>query len=229
MRKIFRQCDLFGLLAFHCRDSRRSPGKGFPDLVITGPKGTLIRELKDQNGSLDPNQRRWATWMIAGSENWDLWKPSHLANGIIVSQLAVIAGHAAPGPGVFLNLPQEVHSVYENDKAMANYLRANAGREISSGELARALNLSTYDIAPVLYRISTKDRRIVHVRRGWWLYKGQPPAALVPPAPPAPPAPLPGVDPKIFEVDGVIEAIDRLTAAIKDQTDKFTNEGIVMH
>jgi hypothetical protein len=45
----------------HCPDSRRCAGpRGFPDLLVAGPRGLLVAELKVDGGELSPDQRRWA-------------------------------------------------------------------------------------------------------------------------------------------------------------------------
>jgi hypothetical protein len=80
-----------GLLAFHCHDSRRSWGPGFPDLVIAGPGGLMLRELKDATGRLSGPQTRWRYALEAAGADWGLWRPSDLISGRIGRELAVLA------------------------------------------------------------------------------------------------------------------------------------------
>lgn len=58
-----RECDRLGLLWHHCTDSRRCRGpRGFPDLVVLGPRGWLTFELKGADGETSPEQDGWI-WM----------------------------------------------------------------------------------------------------------------------------------------------------------------------
>ena len=60
----------------HETDSRRSK-KGFPDLVISGPGGTIFAELKAQRGKITPDQQAWIDSINnSGGECW-VWRPSH--------------------------------------------------------------------------------------------------------------------------------------------------------
>ena len=81
------------LLLFHCRDSRRSFGRGFPDLVISGVRGTLFAELKTNGGSLTPDQRHWGSLLQKGGERWLIWRPRDLQAGIIEKALDEIAAY----------------------------------------------------------------------------------------------------------------------------------------
>ena len=91
MEEIRGQCSELGLLAYHDHDSRRSWGPGFPDLVVAGPRGVIFRECKDMRNSLSPDQRKWRNVLEAGGANWELWRPAHLAEGVIARELAAIA------------------------------------------------------------------------------------------------------------------------------------------
>ncbi len=81
-----------GLHAYHARDSRRSWGPGFPDLVIAGTGGVLYRECKTEHGGTSPTQRRWGYILQASRQDWAVWRPRHLYDGSIARQLATIAG-----------------------------------------------------------------------------------------------------------------------------------------
>jgi hypothetical protein len=80
-----------GLAAFHAADSRRSWGRGFPDLVIAGRAGTIFRECKTESGSLSPEQRRWGDVLKRGGQNWRVWRPSDLLDGTIARELTDLA------------------------------------------------------------------------------------------------------------------------------------------
>jgi hypothetical protein len=81
------------LLTFHCRDSRGSIGRGFPDLVIAGPEGTVFAELKGPHGTLTPDQRHWGSVLQKGGERWFTWRPRDLQAGVIEQQLDSIAAY----------------------------------------------------------------------------------------------------------------------------------------
>jgi hypothetical protein len=81
------------MLLFHCRDSRGSVGNGFPDLVISGPRGTLFVELKNDTSSLTPDQRHWGSMLAKGGEQWMVWRPRDLQSGVIDVALDTIARH----------------------------------------------------------------------------------------------------------------------------------------
>lgn len=81
------------LLIFHCRDSRVTFGKGFPDLVISGPRGTVFAELKTNGSSLTPDQRHWGSILQRGGEQWYIWRPRDLESGVIAATLKSISTH----------------------------------------------------------------------------------------------------------------------------------------
>ena len=81
------------LLAHWCPDSRKCYGdKGFPDLVIAGPRGLIFAECKMPSADTTAEQDRWI-WTIgeAGGRGRDsivrIWFPSHLENGTIEREL----------------------------------------------------------------------------------------------------------------------------------------------
>lgn len=91
MTEIRGLVDEYELQAFHESDSRRSWGKGFPDLVIAGPGGCIYRECKTEHGSLSPEQREWKRVLQASGQRWALWRPTQLVNGTIETELAAVA------------------------------------------------------------------------------------------------------------------------------------------
>jgi hypothetical protein len=77
-----------GLWWHHCLDSRHCEGPpGFPDLIIAGPRGTLIRELKTQSGPVHREQRIWLR-ILDGK----IWRPADLRSGLIENELKAISG-----------------------------------------------------------------------------------------------------------------------------------------
>lgn len=80
-----------GLSAFHAADSRRSWGRGYPDLTIAGKGGVIFREAKTEAGSLSPEQREWGDRLKLGGGNWRVWRPRDLLDGSIGQELAGVA------------------------------------------------------------------------------------------------------------------------------------------
>jgi hypothetical protein len=91
MEEIRALCSDLRLHVFHVRDSRRSWGPGFPDLVIAGPGGILFREAKNARNSLSPEQRQWGSVLTRAGADWSTWRPRDLLDGTIGRQLARIA------------------------------------------------------------------------------------------------------------------------------------------
>ncbi|SRR6266496_1878969 len=80
-----------GLHAFHAADSRRSWGRGYPDLTITGRGGVIWRECKTESGSLSAEQRQWGDALKRAGQNWRVWRPADLLDGSIGRELASLA------------------------------------------------------------------------------------------------------------------------------------------
>ena len=91
MEEIRGLCAGHRLRAFHSHDSRRDWGPGFPDLVIAGAGGVLLREAKSETGTLSPAQAAWKWALQAAGLNWGLWRPSDLRTERIRAQLEAIA------------------------------------------------------------------------------------------------------------------------------------------
>jgi hypothetical protein len=84
-------CRTRRLLAFHVRDSRKSVGVGFPDLVVAGVGGVLFRELKNDVLQPTPEQMTWLGTLEAGGADAALWRPEQWYAGDIAAALARIA------------------------------------------------------------------------------------------------------------------------------------------
>lgn len=89
-REVLALCFNLGLAVYYCHDSRRSIGRGFPDLVIAGDRGVLFRELKGSGGGLRPDQRRWIRRLSRSRQDVRVWWPADLASGAIRVQLEAI-------------------------------------------------------------------------------------------------------------------------------------------
>jgi hypothetical protein len=85
-----------GLLVFHSTDPRRDVGPGFPDLLLAGPRGILLAELKSPGYRLSSEQRDWRNMLQAGGAAWRCWYPRDWASGVIEAELRAI-GWALPG------------------------------------------------------------------------------------------------------------------------------------
>ena len=73
---IVRLAKVFGFLAYHTYDSRRS-APGFPDLVLCHPERgeTLFMELKTQKGKVRKEQRQWLDALQAAGQRAYLIRP----------------------------------------------------------------------------------------------------------------------------------------------------------
>lgn len=92
LRSVSRMAEERHLKWNHDDDSRKSRGhKGFPDLVIAGPRGTVFAELKTNGRSLTPDQRHWGSVLGKSGQRWYVWRPRDLASGIITETLDSIA------------------------------------------------------------------------------------------------------------------------------------------
>lgn len=85
---VLDECETYGVLAFHCVDSRRSVGAGFPDLVLVGRRSTLFAELKTRTGRPSPRQTTWKYRLLATGEAYAVWTPADLDSGLIVTILS---------------------------------------------------------------------------------------------------------------------------------------------
>ena len=92
-RDLLEQCraaaKTLGLLCYHTHDSRRSE-PGFPDLVIVGRGGVLIRELKRQRGKVTVAQTVWLDALEHAGADAGVWRPADLLDGTILSQMRAV-------------------------------------------------------------------------------------------------------------------------------------------
>lgn len=92
-KDLLEQCraaaKVLGLLCYHTYRSDRSE-PGFPDLVIVGRHGLLIRELKTERGRLTPAQRTWLDALTRLGESAGVWRPTDLIDGTILDQMRAV-------------------------------------------------------------------------------------------------------------------------------------------
>jgi hypothetical protein len=85
-------CDLaawLGIWTYHNPDSRRSAA-GWPDLVMVGSRGMLLRELKTATGRLRPQQQEIGQRLTTAGQDWAVWRPEDMASGRIQRELKAI-------------------------------------------------------------------------------------------------------------------------------------------
>ena len=66
-------------------------GKGFPDLVIVGPRGVMFRELKTERGRVSTEQSEWQFRLRHAGADCGYWMPSDLRSGLILEELKAVA------------------------------------------------------------------------------------------------------------------------------------------
>ena len=100
-RAVIGRANSAGLLAHWCPDSRRCAGNpGFPDVLIAGPRGLLLAELKLAGAGTSAEQDLWA-WTISEASDaraaggrplgYELWGPADLQVGIVDRALEQLA------------------------------------------------------------------------------------------------------------------------------------------
>ena len=72
-QQVIDLASLYGWLAYHTRDSRRSQ-PGFPDLVLVRDR-ILFPELKMPGNTLTPHQVRWREAILGAGGDYRLWYP----------------------------------------------------------------------------------------------------------------------------------------------------------
>jgi hypothetical protein len=83
LRAVLDLCAESGLHVFHAYDSRKTVGKGFPDLVVASPRKVIYVELKSPTGRLTTDQRIWYYQLTAAGVTYHLWRPVDLVTGKI--------------------------------------------------------------------------------------------------------------------------------------------------
>lgn len=91
LRAVLSDCNLLRLDVKWDKQPRISTVKGWPDLIIIGPNGTLFRELKSMFGVLSVAQRAVGSKLARAGLDWQVWRPVEWYDGTIESQLLKIA------------------------------------------------------------------------------------------------------------------------------------------
>lgn len=99
-------CKLLHLRTAHFRPAKtargwrtavQGDGSGFPDLVIAGPGGLLIRELKSATGRSTAEQTAWHVALRAAGVDVCVWFPDDWRLGTIQGELGRVR---TPGPAM---------------------------------------------------------------------------------------------------------------------------------
>ena len=95
LANVIDAAERFGWLLFHCYDSRKSVGDGFPDCVLVRkaarvcePSELLIAELKTERGRTSNEQDAWLDHFRAAGIEVAVWRPAQWVSGEIVARLA---------------------------------------------------------------------------------------------------------------------------------------------
>jgi hypothetical protein len=81
-RQVIQLAVLYNWAVFHCYDSRKSQGSGYPDLTLAHERRGLVvfAELKTNRGRLSEDQRRWLRILAAAHEHVYCWRPTDWDN-----------------------------------------------------------------------------------------------------------------------------------------------------
>lgn len=88
LRRVAELAGAHGVLLHHCRDGRYCSGDpGFPDLIVVGRRGLLLRELKSNPNNETRPQTAWRLQLRAAGVDVGLWLPSHFRNGTVEREI----------------------------------------------------------------------------------------------------------------------------------------------
>lgn len=75
--RIIAYCQWLRLKVYHVNRSDKGvvSSKGFPDLVIAGPMGTIFVELKSQAGKVTEEQKEWLAVLSRSQDHVYVWRP----------------------------------------------------------------------------------------------------------------------------------------------------------
>lgn len=95
LANVIDAAERFGWEWHHSFDSRRSAGRGMPDLflarkaaMIGQPSELLVVELKTERGQLSPEQSGWLDHFRWAGLEVAIWRPAQWVSGEIVARLA---------------------------------------------------------------------------------------------------------------------------------------------
>lgn len=113
--QVLHIAELYGWLAYHTHDSRRSQ-PGFPDLVLLRAPELVFAELKVEKGRLRPEQERWVAHLTALS----------------VEVESVLAASTAAGANSSLAIDTYVWRPADFDDIVARLSRGRARRQVAA-------------------------------------------------------------------------------------------------
>jgi hypothetical protein len=95
LRAVVDLAHLHGCLVHHQRPARTATGwrsaiqgdPGWPDVVIAGPRGLLVRELKTGSARASLDQVAWLSILVRGGVDVAVWRPEDLRSGRIVAEI----------------------------------------------------------------------------------------------------------------------------------------------
>jgi hypothetical protein len=79
----------YGVVWHHCSHPWHCSGSsGLPDLIIAGPGGLVLAELKSATGELSAPQQAWQ-WALSHSTCFRsvVWRPADWNNGLVTAEL----------------------------------------------------------------------------------------------------------------------------------------------
>jgi hypothetical protein len=90
-RAVIAAARRLGLLVHHCTAAERCIGKGLPDLIIVGPGGLAVAELKSEDGNTTESQDDWLRTLAIAGVHVYLWRPTSWTSGRIERVLNSLA------------------------------------------------------------------------------------------------------------------------------------------
>lgn len=70
--------------------------EGWPDWVIAGPRGAIVRELKTERGKPTKAQQQWLDSLERAGWDVGVWRPCCVLSHRMARELARVAGIGAP-------------------------------------------------------------------------------------------------------------------------------------
>lgn len=75
LRQILTLARQYDVLPFHCYDSRKTTGPGFPDVVLAGKRELVFAELKTEYSTLTTSQTDWKYRIMSSGNVYEVWRP----------------------------------------------------------------------------------------------------------------------------------------------------------